>query len=207
MEDFIPKLLLSLLLGGLIGAEREYRSKSAGFRTIMLICMGATIFTILSRLISPGTPDRIASNIVTGIGFVGAGIIFKGETGVNGITTAATIWVSAALGMGIGAGYWQLSSIACGLVLIVLFAFTYFQSWIDRIHQFRNYQIVCEYENTTLHRFETLFKLHHLRYRRIRQTKVGSVITGVWIVQGSERNHRQFIQEMMQDASIQSFQF
>ena len=70
----IEKLLLSLLVGGLIGAEREYRSKSAGFRTLTLICLGATLFTIFSQLIgAPGNPDRIASNIATGIGFVGAG--------------------------------------------------------------------------------------------------------------------------------------
>ena len=100
----IEKLLLSILVGGAIGVEREYRSKSAGFRTLTLICLGSALFTIFSELIGVGNnPDRIASNIATGIGFVGAGVIFKGDFGVNGITTAAMIWVTAALGMGIGA--------------------------------------------------------------------------------------------------------
>jgi len=79
MQDIIIKILLSVLVGGAIGAEREYRSKSAGFRTMTLICLGATLFTAFSQSIGgPGNPDRIASNIVTGIGFVGAGVIFKG---------------------------------------------------------------------------------------------------------------------------------
>src|ERR1700748_177102 len=102
-SDIIIKLVLAIVIGGAIGAEREYRSKSAGFRTLTLICLGATLFTILSQYIGgAGNPDRIASNIATGIGFVGAGVIFKGDSAhskVNGITTAAMIWVVAALGM------------------------------------------------------------------------------------------------------------
>ena len=113
MQDIILKLFLSVVIGGAIGAEREYRSKSAGFRTMTLICLGATLFTIFSQYIGAGgNPDRIASNIVTGIGFVGAGVIFKGDSfgKVNGVTTAAMIWVTAALGMGIGGGYLLISA-------------------------------------------------------------------------------------------------
>src|SRR5579862_2525102 len=132
-EDIIIKLLLSLLVGGLIGAEREYHSKSAGFRTLTLICIGATLFTVFSQLIGdPGNRDRIASNIATGIGFVGAGVIFKGDFGVNGITTAAMIWATAALGMGIGAGYELVSVLGCALILIMLFVFGLMERKIDR---------------------------------------------------------------------------
>src|SRR4051812_23725460 len=123
--DIIWRLLLAVLVGGMIGAEREYRSKSAGFRTLTLICLGAAFFTILSEFIGVrGAPERIASNVVVGIGFVGAGVIFKGESShskVSGITTAAMIWITAALGMGIGAGYELISFSAAGLVLGVLF--------------------------------------------------------------------------------------
>ena len=104
IETFLFKLVLVFLTGGLIGIERELKSKSAGFRTIMLICMGSFLFTSFSQLISPSTPDRIASNIVTGIGFLGAGVIFRDNNRVNGLTTAASIWVTAALGMGISDG-------------------------------------------------------------------------------------------------------
>src|SRR5579871_649228 len=150
-EDIILKLLLAFIIGGAIGAEREYRSKSAGFRTLTLICVGATMFTVFSELIGgTGNPDRIASNIITGIGFVGAGVIFKGDFGVNGITTAAMIWVTAALGMAIGAGYELVSAIACVLILIMLFVYGKLEKWIDSVNQTRNYKIVCDYQNETL---------------------------------------------------------
>src|SRR6201994_103988 len=133
-EEIFWRLFLAVIVGGLIGAEREYRSKSAGFRTLTLICLGATLFTILSELIgAKGAPERIASNVVVGIGFVGAGVIFKGDTvhsKVSGITTAAMIWVTAALGMGIGAGYEFISLMTCLMVLAVLFVFSILEGWI-----------------------------------------------------------------------------
>src|SRR5262245_48065618 len=165
--DIVLKLALSILVGGLLGAEREYRSKSAGFRTMTLICLGATVFTIFSQIIGgSGNPDRIASNIVTGIGFVGAGVIFKGDntSKVNGITTAAMIWVTAALGMAIGAGYWLAALIATGMIFVVLVLFSLLEDRIDRANQLRKYRIVCPFENEILGRFETQFKTHHLRF-------------------------------------------
>src|SRR6267142_2540212 len=167
-QDILLKLVLSIVIGGVLGAEREYRSKSAGFRTLTLICLGATLLTMFSQLIGgSGNPDRIASNIVTGIGFVGAGVIFKGDSTskVNGITTAAMIWVTAALGMTVGAGYWLLAVLATGMVLVVLFVFSLLEDRIDRANQLRKYRIVCPFENETLHRYEVLFKSHHLRFK------------------------------------------
>ena len=144
--DIIEKLLLSIVVGGAIGAEREYRSKSAGFRTLTLICLGSSLFTIFSEYIGAGNnPDRIASNIATGIGFVGAGVIFKGDFGVNGITTAAMIWVTAALGMGIGAGYEWVSVLACVMILLMLFIFGLLENWIDRINQITDHAAAWVY--------------------------------------------------------------
>src|SRR5689334_14143868 len=98
--NLLIKVAVAIAVGALVGAEREYRSKSAGFRTMVLISVGATIFTYCSQLIGgPNSPDRIASNIATGIGFIGAGVIFKSEGRVSGLTSAATIWVVAAMGM------------------------------------------------------------------------------------------------------------
>src|ERR1700753_2586184 len=168
-QDILLKLVLSIVIGGILGAEREYRSKSAGFRTLTLICLGATLFTIFSQIIGgAGNPDRIASNIVTGIGFVGAGVIFKSEgtSKVNGITTAAMIWLTAALGMTIGAGYWLTAMFATGLVLVVLFVFSLLEDKIDRANQLRKYKIICPYENEILLQYEGLFTIHHLRFKR-----------------------------------------
>src|SRR5579864_1213534 len=171
-DGIIIKLILALVVGGLIGAEREYHTKSAGFRTLTLICMGAAMFTVFSQILGdPGNRDRVASNIATGIGFVGAGVIFKGDFGVNGITTAAMIWVTAALGMGIGAGYEWVSAIACAFILVMLFIFSRVEGWIDRVNQTRGYKIVCEYENETLHKYEVYFKKYNLHFKRSREMK------------------------------------
>src|SRR5215510_1904929 len=114
----LTKILLSLLIGSIIGAEREFRSKSAGFRTIILITLGSTLFTILSRYIGAGTaPERIASNIVVGVGFLGAGVIFKTDRRINGLTTASTIWIAAALGMAIGSGYYAATFLVTAAAL------------------------------------------------------------------------------------------
>jgi putative Mg2+ transporter-C (MgtC) family protein len=211
-QQIIWKLVLAVVVGGAIGAEREYRSKSAGFRTLTLICLGATLFTILSQYIGgAGNPDRIASNIATGIGFVGAGVIFKGDSAyskVNGITTAAMIWVVAALGMAIGSGCLMIAAGACALILLVLFIFSLLEGWIDRVNQIRNYKIVCPFENETLHRYEQLFRTHHLKFQRSGQRKSAeNVITGEWLVQGSEQNHRHCIHEILRDVAVREFSF
>jgi len=210
--DIIWRLVLAVLVGGVIGAEREYRSKSAGFRTLTLICLGAALFTILSQLIGWATaPERIASNVVVGIGFVGAGVIFRSDpmrSKVSGITTAAMIWVTAALGMSIGAGYLLVGVLACLLVLIVIVVFALVEGWIERVNQIRNYKIVCAYENETLHKYEELFSSHRLKFKRTRQSKTSTdVIAGEWVVQGSEQNHRQCIHEILRDPAVKAFEF
>jgi len=211
-NEIIWKLILAVIVGGSIGAEREYRSKSAGFRTLTLICLGAALFTILSVLIGGprNTPDRIAANVVVGIGFVGAGVIFKGDphSKVSGITTAAMIWVTAALGMAIGAGYELLSVVTCFLTLLVLFIFSLLEGWIDSVNMIRSYTITSDFENETLHRFEDLFKTHNLKFRRSRQAKsADNTITGEWIVRGTETNHRHCIHVILRDPRVKSFEF
>src|SRR3954467_14868414 len=144
-DVLLLRLLLVTIVGGLIGAEREYRNKSAGLRTMIFICLGSFLFTTFSIAIGGNTTDRIASNIVTGIGFIGGGVIFRGGTGINGITTAASIWVVAALGMGIADGYYALVLTATALVLLSLFLFLHVERWMDRINQARYYKITWRY--------------------------------------------------------------
>jgi putative Mg2+ transporter-C (MgtC) family protein len=120
--DLIQRLLLAAAIGGLIGAERELHRKNAGFRTNILIALGAAIFTIAGITLAPpsGDPTRIAAQIVTGIGFLGAGAILRNRDGVHGITTAATVWVNAALGVAAGGGQFHLAIIGGAIVLMVL---------------------------------------------------------------------------------------
>ena len=121
--ELIKRLCLSAALGGALGLEREWRQKSAGLRTNILIAMGATLFTVMSIDVSTGSggdSTRIASGIVTGIGFLGAGAIMRTGAGVKGLTTAAMIWVNAAVGVAVGGGEYRVATIATIVALVVL---------------------------------------------------------------------------------------
>ncbi|MDB5197773.1 MAG: hypothetical protein JWP88_2144 [Flaviaesturariibacter sp.] len=207
IEILIERLLLVIFVGGLIGAEREFRSKSAGFRTMILICLGSFLFTTFSILIGNSTNDRIASNIVTGIGFLGAGVIFKSDNRINGITTAATIWATAALGMGIADGAYALVLISTALILASLLLLTKLEHWIDRVNQSHTYRIVSAYKEDLLKEYEHLFEECHLRYKRIKRMKRGEDIIGIWIVQGSEKNHNRFTKSMLHHPSVKELDF
>ena len=194
-------------VGGLIGAERELRSKSAGFRTMILICLGSFLFTTFSKYFSEASPDRIASNIVTGIGFLGAGVIFKSDNRINGITTAATIWAVAALGMGIADGWYVLVGASTVLILASLLLLTKLEFVIDRINQSRTYKIVSPFDEQLFRQYEALFKKHQLHFKVIKRSKHESFITGIWHVQGSEKNHDLFIREILNHPEVKEFEF
>jgi putative Mg2+ transporter-C (MgtC) family protein len=119
------RLLLAAVLGGIIGYQRERTGKPAGLRTHMLICIGATIFTLVSiYAFGDGVdPSRVAAGVVTGIGFIGAGaIIFRTSDGyIAGLTTAATVWVAAGIGVAVGSGLYVAAVVATAIVLIILF--------------------------------------------------------------------------------------
>lgn len=106
LAEMVLKLVAALLMGAVIGAERERQDRPAGLRTHMLVCVGSTLITLVSTGMAAGTsdPTRIAAQIVSGIGFLGAGTIFRFGSAVRGLTTAAGLWTVAGIGMGIGAG-------------------------------------------------------------------------------------------------------
>jgi len=120
--ELLLQLLLAVLLGGAIGLERELSGKPAGLRTNILICTGATFFTVLSLHIAAtrGDPGRVAAQILPGIGFIGAGTILHMRGAVTGLTSAATLWVVAAIGMGLGSSAYVEAIGATLLVLVVL---------------------------------------------------------------------------------------
>ena len=135
------KILLSVVLGGAVGFEREFRDKAAGFRTLIFICMGSCLFTILSvkmasfgdtRLEGAGDATRIAATVVAGVGFLGAGAILHQRGHITGLTTAAAIWLVAALGMGVGAGEFALALLVTSVAIVVLWLFPAVERWIDR---------------------------------------------------------------------------
>jgi putative Mg2+ transporter-C (MgtC) family protein len=132
--DAVQRLLLAAALGAALGLEREYRQKPAGLRTNMLIALGAALFTVVSVTISgpDGSADRVAAQIVTGIGFVGGGAILRGRGSVHGMTTAATIWVNAAIGMAAGSGLLAVASAATVITLIVLVVLPPIEAFFER---------------------------------------------------------------------------
>jgi len=134
LELFL-RLVLAVGLGALVGVEREWRDRTAGLKTHILVCLGSAVFTIVSAYgfrewaidVQSATrpninqdPTRIAAQIVTGIGFLGAGAIFRSDDGVRGLTTAASLWMMAAIGLAVGAGYYELAVEATVLILLVL---------------------------------------------------------------------------------------
>ena len=118
--EIVQRLLLAVCIGGLLGAERELRRKSAGFRTNILIALGSAVFTIVGISFGTGDPSRVSAQVVTGIGFLGAGAILHSRQTVHGLTTAATVWVNAALGVAAGTGHFRLAVIAGSITLVVL---------------------------------------------------------------------------------------
>jgi len=136
VQSAVFKLILSLIAGGLVGLNREHHKQPAGFRTHILICVGATLLMMLSIYIpleyfdlKNGDPGRIAAQVVSGIGFLGAGAIIRMGTNVRGLTTAASIWLMSAIGLAIGAGLYVIAFVT---VIIALFTLILLERWEKR---------------------------------------------------------------------------
>jgi len=134
LSDAFLRLALAAGLGGAIGLDREFHEKPAGLRTNMLIAVGSALFAILSVELGAGagSPDRIAAQVVTGIGFLGAGAILRTGDHVHGLTTAATIWVNAAIGMAAGLGSYTVATVAAAITLVVLALLPWMEEFVDK---------------------------------------------------------------------------
>ncbi len=127
--EALIRILIALVCGGIIGYEREYKNRPAGLRTHMLVCIGAALVMIVSQFLfekySPGVTDpaRLGAQVISGIGFLGAGTIIRDRFNVKGLTTAATLWVVACIGLAIGSGYYLMGAIATGIIFLTLILF------------------------------------------------------------------------------------
>src|SRR3989338_6951289 len=119
-SEIFFRLVLAVIAGGLIGLEREIVHRPAGIRTHMLVCLGSALFVLVTIEALPHEAARIIAGIATGIGFLGAGTIFKAKDEVHGLTTAASIWAVAGVGIAIGFGYYMITLLAVVLILIIL---------------------------------------------------------------------------------------
>jgi putative Mg2+ transporter-C (MgtC) family protein len=199
----LVKLLLALIVGGLIGAERELRDKAAGFRTIIFICVGATLFTMISiKLGSPQEPTRIAANVVSGVGFLGAGAILRAQGRVIGLTTASTIWLAAALGMAIGGGSFALAGVGCVLGLVVLLAFPAVESYIDSVWEVRTYTISSELGSDMTRSLDSMLAGSGLRVLRIGRCKRDGQLISTWYVTGPPDRHELLVDELISHPGV-----
>lgn len=131
-SDELLSLAFAVLLGGVIGFEREWNGKPAGLRTNILICLGATLLTIVARQLAPTTDGatRVVQGIVTGIGFLGAGAIIQSGDGVHGRTTAASIWLVTSIGVACGSGLYGLATIVTAMMLLTLLGLLPITRWV-----------------------------------------------------------------------------
>lgn len=142
-------LLLSVLLGGFIGLERELHAHPAGLRTHILVCLGSCLMTLVSTNMGHGSNDRIAAQIVSGVGFLGAGAIIRDGASVRGLTTAASIWGTAGVGIALGTSpyFGQLAVIATVIILFTLWVLNWIEDWLED-HGIRALLLTVEVQDT-----------------------------------------------------------
>ncbi len=197
---------VAFIMGAIIGIEREFRSKPAGFRTMILISVGSCLYTILSRESNTVSPDRIASNIVTGIGFIGAGVIFKEGISVNGLTTAALIWITAALGMAIGYHNYPLAIVVTSMVVAALFILEPVQRFINNLHKVKDYRIKTTQLGEQFKKdLELFFAAHDMTFRCMKVIKENHDAIYLYRISSPNHNYDAVNQFLLQHADVHSF--
>jgi putative Mg2+ transporter-C (MgtC) family protein len=175
LMEILLKLVLAVALGGLVGLERETSQKPAGFRTNILICVGSAMMMILSGLVLGGEGGgndltRIAAGVITGIGFIGAGTIIQSRGSIVGLTTAATLWAMAGLGLVIGAGYYLVAVIFTAIIILTLIIFRHIEAnYLKR--SLYMYSLKAKYSKAILNTIKKLalhegFKLDELSLKK-----------------------------------------
>ena len=202
----VIKIAIAFALGALLGLEREYRSKPAGFRTLIMITVGATVFTILSYRIGSGTPDRIAANIITGIGFIGAGVIFKEGMKVSGMTTASTIWIAAAIGMSVGYGAYYLAGGVTILVLMILMLLSKLENSFDKVHQVKFYKISFNVDEYSVDELEKNMTDMGIDFKKSNVLKNNNNVIVFYKIGADQKEYHLLDNYLMQTKHIKSFE-
>ena len=199
----VGKLALSLVLGAVVGIERELNEKPAGLRTNVLICLGSAAFTILSiRLGGKADPARIAAQILSGIGFLGAGAIMREGEHVKGLTTAAVIWVVAAIGMGAGMGYYTLACLTTLGTLAVQIAMTPLDIVVDGLRQRHNFRIISDPDEKAIEVVALILKSHDVRVMHRKVMKRNSLYHSEWLTTGSPASQELVVRDLLQSEKV-----
>jgi putative Mg2+ transporter-C (MgtC) family protein len=199
------KLCLSIVLGTAIGMEREVSNKVAGLRTNVLICLGAALFTMLSNYswISPGAHDfHIAAQIVTGIGFLGAGTIMREGERVTGLTTAATVWTVAAVGMAVGYGHYTLASLVTVAVLLVQLAFTKLDILIDDWRMRHNFRVLSRIDDKSIDEIGAIFRDCRVRIIHRKLMKKNNLYYSEWYTTGGRAGQEKAMKRLVDSKEV-----
>lgn len=204
--DLLLRLGLAVLCGGAIGMEREVSGKPAGLRTNILICVGATLFTELSLRLSGGRgdPARVAAQILPGVGFIGAGTILHARGAVTGLTSAATIWVVAAIGMALGAGAYTEALGTALLVMLVLGGLGYLETHVARRSTHSRLQIHAKPETSALDELETIVRRVGLDLTRVESRRENVDLVIEFELRGPKRLHEQAMLAILHHPVVRS---
>jgi len=211
-SELFLRLCLAAALGALIGLEREASGKPAGFRTNLLICLGAALLTELSRAVAleagsttvfRSDPGRIAAQIVSGIGFLGAGTIMKARGEVTGLTTAATLWVVAAIGMAVGAGSYVLALLATTIVVFALFILVRVEErMIHRRPPDRTVEVVMGAGDARLHQLEQVFATGSVHVHSVSVSRKDGGYTAVFQTRGPGDNYAELVNRLLAQPEV-----
>ncbi len=197
----IVRLLAAFFFGALIGAEREVHHKAAGFRTIILISVGSALFTIISVSVG-GEPGRIAAQIVTGVGFIGAGVIIHEGGNVRGLTTASTIWLAAAAGMGAGAGLLLISGAATAMALLVLAGMPRLEAALRTRRNLNEFSVVTPMDPMIRERLERRMAALGLRCDLVSLEKKEHTFGYTWVAVGPQVAQDQLMNALLADPEV-----
>ena len=199
--DIILKILLAAMLGGIIGLERELSHKEAGLRTNILIAIGSALITVISfkiaALAAVADPARLTAQIVSGIGFLGAGAIIQARFAVHGLTTAATIWTVAAIGIAVGSGFYLLAFVVAILVVVVLTVFKLLLAFLEKHKQNFVYLITTEEKASLLVDLRRVLTELNIRYSSARLNRREGSYEFEIIFNTSENKNRDFLEKVM----------
>lgn len=200
--EILLKIFLAAVLGGMIGMERELSHKEAGLRTNILIAIGSTLLTVLSIKIAEGSkvadPTRMAAQIVTGVGFLGAGAIIQARLAIHGLTTAATIWTVAAIGIAVGSGYYLFSLLVTILVVVVLTGFKVISSALEKQKKTYAYIIKTDEKAAVLVDIKKIMRELNIHTVNLTMSKKKGSYEIEVLLQISQTKDKQFIERVMQ---------
>lgn len=202
----LMRLLLAAILGGLIGLERELKHRAAGLRTNMFICFGAALFTVLSRALAaePSDYTRIAAQIIPGIGFIGAGSIIHNRGLTTGLTSAATIFVVASVGMAAGGGLYITALFATGLVLLTLFFLGQMEETFNVKLLMSCYEVTGASIEEISREVNRILESHHRLMQNMNTGNTGQHVRLQFDVEGCNREQKQLLRELKASTVLSS---